>query len=322
MDNATLKKASRLIQESHRILLVSHLRPDGDAVGSVLGLGLALQDAGKDVQMVLKDGVPRNFRHLHGSNLIAKRAKETYDCSIVLDCSDLIRTGGIFSDDQIPDVNIDHHFTNLNFARFNLVDSEATATTEILTGLLPSFGLSINLYAAEALLTGLITDSLGFRVAGMSPGALRIAADLFEIGANLPTLYAKALLTRSFRAACYWGKGLSSIQLEDRLLWTRLTLDDRAAAGYPGSDDADLVNILQTIEDADVFVVFIEQTKSRVKVSWRARPGFDVSKIAYQFGGGGHKPAAGAEISGSLDEVIDNVLVSTRTLFNQSPLEI
>jgi len=168
----------------------------------------------------------------------------------------------------------------------------------------------------------LITDSLGFRVAGMSPGALRIAADLFEIGANLPTLYAKALLTRSFRAACYWGKGLSSIQLEDRLLWTRLTLDDRAAAGYPGSDDADLVNILQTIEDADVFVVFIEQTKSRVKVSWRARPGFDVSKIAYQFGGGGHKPAAGAEISGSLDEVIDNVLVSTRTLFNQSPLEI
>jgi phosphoesterase RecJ-like protein len=150
----------------------------------------------------------------------------------------------------------------------------------------------------------------------MSPNTLRVAADLFEVGANLPELYDKALLSRSFKAARYWGSGLSSLKLEDRLLWTQLTLEDRLAASYPGRDDADLINVLQTVEDADVFVIFIEQSPDSVKVSWRARPGFDVSQVALQFGGGGHKPAAGAEIQGSIDEVVAEVLTATRPLLN------
>jgi phosphoesterase RecJ-like protein len=150
----------------------------------------------------------------------------------------------------------------------------------------------------------------------MTPATLRIAADLFELGADLPTLYAKSLLTRSFKAARYWGSGLSAIQLENRLLWTRLTLEDRQSVDYPGRDDADLINILQTVEDADVFVIFVEQNNGSVKVSWRSRPGFDVSTIALQFGGGGHKPAAGAEIQGNINEVISRVLNATRPLLN------
>ena len=316
MDNNSLRTALETILESQRFLIVSHTRPDGDAVGSVLGLGLALQAAGKDVQMVLEDGVPKSFRHLTGYDRISKKATDQYDCSIVLDCSDLIRTGKVFSIGSSPDINIDHHKTNRNFAKINLVDTKATATTEILTRLIPEWGFAIDLPVAEALLTGLITDTLGFRVAGMSPESLRIAADLFENGADLPTLYTKALLTRSFRAARYWGTGLSALQLEDRLLWTRLTLDDRKSVNYPGRDDADLINILQTVEDADIFIIFVEQKNQSVKVSWRARPGFDVSTIALQFGGGGHMPAAGAEIQGSVDEVIDKVLTATRPLLN------
>jgi phosphoesterase RecJ-like protein len=316
MDKANIQSAGQIIQDAQRILVISHIRPDGDAVGSVLGLGLALLAAGKNVQMILEDGVPKSFRHLIGSDRINKRAEDPYDCCVVVDCSDLTRTGKIFSDGSCPDINIDHHNTNLNFARVNLVDSKATATTEILARLLPAWNLAIDLPIAEALLTGLITDTLGFRVSGMSPGTLRIAADLFETGADLPTLYTKALLTRSYQAARYWGTGLSALQLKDRLLWTRLTLEDRHTADYPGRDDADLINILQTINDADIFVIFIEQTNDSVKVSWRARPGFDVSKIALQFGGGGHKPAAGAEIQGSVDEVIDKVLTATRSLLN------
>jgi phosphoesterase RecJ-like protein len=316
MNSAAIQKARQNIQDAQNILVISHIRPDGDAVGSVLGLGLALQAAGKDVQMVLEDGVPKSFRHLTGSNQIKKRADEAYDCSIVVDCSDLTRTGETFSDGSCPRINIDHHNTNLNFANINLVDPKATATTEILTRLLQAWEYPIELSVAEALLTGLITDTLGFRISSMSPAVLRIAADLFDTGADLPTLYAKALLTRSYRAARYWGAGLSALQLEDRLLWTKLTIEDRKSANYPGRDDADLINILQTIEDADIFVIFIEQTDDRVKVSWRARPGFDVSEIALQFGGGGHKPAAGAEIQGSVDEVVDKVLLTTRSLLN------
>ena len=316
MDNDSIDAARQAIRDSDRILVVSHIRPDGDAVGSVLGLGLALLAIGKDVQMVLRDGVPKPFRHLTGVERVTQNVTHSFDCSIVVDCSDLVRTGNVIDSNTIPDINIDHHNTNLNFANINLVDSAATATTEILARLLPTWELPLHLPVAEALLTGLITDTLGFRVPSMSPETLRIAANLFEIGADLPTLYTKALLTRSFRAARFWGTGLTALKLENRLIWTRLTLADRDYANYPGKDDADLINVLQTIEDADIFLIFVDQTDDRVKVSWRARKGFDVSKIAVQFGGGGHKPAAGAEIQGNIDTIIDEVLDATRSLLN------
>ena len=186
MDNDSIEAAGQTIRDSDCILIVSHIRPDGDAVGSVLGLGLSLLATGKEVQMILEDGVPKSFRHLTGNDRVVQNATKPYDCSIVVDCSDLVRTGNVFENNTIPDINIDHHNTNLNFARINLVDSSATATTEILTRLLQIWDLPLNLPVAEALLTGLITDTLGFRVPSMTPETLRIAANLFEIGADLP----------------------------------------------------------------------------------------------------------------------------------------
>ena len=108
MNNGSVQEARRLIETSQKILITSHIRPDGDAIGSVLGLGLALQAAGKDVQMILEDGLPKSFRHLTGSEQIQKRAKDIYECSIVVDCSDLNRAGKIFLDAPPPDINIDH----------------------------------------------------------------------------------------------------------------------------------------------------------------------------------------------------------------------
>jgi phosphoesterase RecJ-like protein len=102
------------------------------------------------------------------------------------------------------------------------------------------------------------------------------------------------------------------------MVWTSLTLSDRDAVGYGGRDDADLVNVLTSLKDTDVVLIFIEQSQDRVKVSWRAQPGFDVSKIALHFGGGGHKAAAGAEIAGTLDRVKAQVLQATKTLFDEN----
>jgi len=309
-----IEKARQLLAENEKFLVVAHIRPDGDAVGSILGLGLALQSVDKDVRMVLEDGVPKSLRHLTGSEQIARQADGEDRCTIVVDCSDLTRVGTVIPEGKQPALNIDHHNTNLNFAAINIVDSGAAATCQMLAELLPAWGLPIHQAVAEALLTGILTDTIGFRVSGTSPEVLRTAANLFERGANLPTLYAKALMFRSYPALRYWGTGLSALQLEGRLLWTRLTLEDRRAVNYPGRDDANLVNLLQTVEEADVFVIFIEQEDGTVKVSWRARSGFDVSQIALSFGGGGHKPAAGATINGSLDEVIQQVLEVTREI--------
>lgn len=305
----------QMLNQAQRILIVSHVRPDGDAVGSVLGLGLALQALGKEVQMVLADGVPASFRHLPGSEQIVRQKTGEHDLNVVVDCADLQRTGKALSS-LLPDLNIDHHVTNLGFARVNLVDPNAVATTSILCDHMPRWGLSITQPVAEALLTGLVADTLGFRTSNVTSHALRQAAKLMEMGANLPQLYHQALVRRSFSAARYWGRGLDKLQREGRLAWTTLTLEDRIAAGYTGNDDADLVNILSTIDEVDITVIFVEQKGGRVKVSWRAEPGFDVSKVALEFGGGGHPAAAGADITGSLEIVIERVLNATRNVLN------
>jgi phosphoesterase RecJ-like protein len=108
------------------------------------------------------------------------------------------------------------------------------------------------------------------------------------------------------------------LQRKDRIIWTSLTLEDRLKAGYTGNDDADLINMLSTVDDMDIAVIFVEQKEGRVKVSWRAQPGVDVSQVAFQFGGGGHPAASGAEIQGSLEEVQEKVLLVTFNLLESN----
>ncbi len=314
MNEASIATLKAKIDAASRILIVSHLRPDGDAVGSLLGLGLFLQGMGKDVNMVLEDGVPTIFHHLEGSDQIYKEPIGIYDLMIVLDCSDISRVGDVLDEYGQPDVNIDHHPTNTFFAHLNIVDPKAVATAEMLVDLLAVFNTPLTQEIAAPLLTGIIMDTLGFRTSNITPKALRMAAALQEAGADLPTLYRKALIQRSYEALQYWGAGLSKMERDGRLIWTTLSLEDRHKIGYPGRDDADLVNVLSSVEDMDVCVIFIEQSDGTVKVSWRAKLGFDVSAVAIQFEGGGHKPAAGATIQGQLDSVKEDVLKATRKL--------
>ena len=309
---------THLFQDADRILVLSHVRPDGDAIGSMLGLGLALQSTGKSVQMVLSDGVPRNFCYLQGIEKIRRRPKGDFDLVVVVDCSDVQRIGEVIKG-YTPDINIDHHVTNLDFARVNLVLPEAVATSAILAEYMPAWNLPIDENIASALLTGLVSDTIGFRTSNMTAHALHLAAELMDRGANLPELYNQALVRRSFESALYWGQGLNHLQYENRLVWTSLSLDDRARSNYPGNDDADLVNVLSSIDNTDVAVIFVEQKGGRVKVSWRAQLGLDISPIATQFGGGGHAAASGAEITGSLPDVQNEVLAATRRfLINNS----
>ncbi len=305
----------QLISGAAKILVISHIRPDGDAVGSLLGLGIALQECGKTVSMVLADGVPASFRQLPGAAQITRKVQGTFDTTIVVDASDLPRLGSAFTGRAI-DLNIDHHITNLHFARINYVDPEAEATSAILAKNMPEWGLKISEPVAKSLLTGIVSDTIGFRTSNVRPQTLRLAADLMDKGANLSELYNRALIRRSYEAAHFWGLGLERLQRDDRLVWTTLTLNDRAKSSYPGNDDADLVNILSSIDDCDVSIIFVEQKENHVKVSWRAQPGWDVSKIALQFGGGGHPAASGADITGSLSEVQEKVLTTTRQLLN------
>lgn len=315
MTSEIISEIKARLDSARNVVIASHVRPDGDAIGSLLGLGLALQDAGKQVQMVLVDGVSGSFRHLEGSEQILTAPQGGHDTFITVDCADFRRVGKAFESLGPPDINIDHHKTNEKFGVLNLIEPEEVATAAILTRHMQEWGLALTKPIAAALLTGIITDTLGFRTSNTSPEALRLSADLMETGVDMPELYMRGLVRRSFASARYWGAGLSSLETRDGIVWGTLTLDDRQTAGYGGNDDADLINMISAIDGNRVGMIFVEQADHTVKISWRAlEPGIDVSPIARHFGGGGHAAAAGADIPGSLDEIQPRVLKTTQEM--------
>ena len=172
MNKEQIQAFGDLVSRADRILIISHIRPDGDAVGSTLGLGLMLEEMGKEVSLVLEDGVPKVFNHLTGSDRIIREAVGVFDLVIVVDSSDIDRIGSVLDEFGEPDVNIDHHPTNTQFAKLNLVRDNAVATAEIIFDLAQELSFPINLPIAEALLTGLLTDSLGFRTSNTNPQTL------------------------------------------------------------------------------------------------------------------------------------------------------
>ena len=317
MDDNIIGAIKSRLETGDKILIASHVRPDGDAVGSLLGMGLALQDAGRNIQMVLTDGVSSSFKHLEGSERVKTKIEGTFDTFITVDCADFKRTGRLFETLGPPDINIDHHATNEKFGKLNLIEGKEVATSAILTNYLPVWGYKITKAIAAALLTGIITDTLGFRTSNVTPESMRQVATLMETGVDMPDLYMRGLVRRSFEAARYWGGGLSKLERNDGMVLGTLTIEDRKAAGYSGNDDADLINVISAIDGFKVGLIFVEQPKDRVKISWRALvTGIDVSQVAQQFGGGGHAAAAGADVEGSLEEIKKTVINRTKEMLS------
>lgn len=313
MKDDVIRAIGDRLKQAQRVLIASHIRPDGDAIGGVVALGLALRERGKETEIVLNDGVTPTFRHLPGSELVQTRPTGRHDLYVALDCADLRRLGPALESCGQPDINIDHHITNQAFGRVNLIEPDAVATCSILTRHLRRWDLPLTKAVAENLVTGIVTDTLGFRTPNTTPEALRQVADLMELGVNMPELYYRGLISRTFPAARYWGAGLASLQREDGLVWATLRLEDRKIAGYNGNDDADLINVIASIDDCQIKMIFVEQENGTVKISWRTQEaGLDVSKIAQQFNGGGHPGAAGADVPGPLEEVQARVLQATR----------
>jgi phosphoesterase RecJ-like protein len=310
------QKIAVQIKNSRSVIIASHVRPDADAVGSLLGLGLALRDAGKDVQLVLQDGVGK-YTYLPGFDLITVEPKNQTDMLIIVDCSDPDRVGKVLAGYGQPDLVVDHHKTNLKFGKINVVEDAQVATAAILLDHMPEWGLKISPDVAQCLLAGIVGDTIGFRTPNVNAEVLRKSSELMDLGASLSSVYREELVAKSYKAVRYWGSGLNRLQKDDGLVWTSLTLDDRNEIGYPTNDDADLVNVLSSVRESEIALIFVEQENQSVKISWRSRPGFDVSEIAYDFGGGGHAAAAGADVSGSLVEVMDLVIPETKKLLKR-----
>ena len=308
---AELKQASQLIQSAHCPLLICHVAPDGDAIGSLMGLGRALHQMGLDPILACADPIPARFNYIPDVEIVVQDVEDSFDLVISLDCSDLERIGRFTqmqAFDNTPMLNIDHHVTNLNFGDVNLVDARASSTAEVVLRLLEHMAVPLDAELATCLLTGIVTDTRGFRTSNVTTQVMEAALRLMKVGASLPHITQRGLDRRPTTAIRLWREALSSLQVKGRVVWATISLAMRQAAGYVGNGDAGLVSFLVSADDADIAAIFIEREDGRVEVGFRAVPGFDVAQVALQFGGGGHALAAGCKLPGPLEDAQARVL--------------
>jgi phosphoesterase RecJ-like protein len=300
-----------LISEARRILLICHVNPDGDAVGSLLGMGWALRKLDKQCVLACSDPVPPIYHYLPGSETVTNQPQGTFDLIITLDCSDLRRLGPIYDSQDlagVPIINIDHHVTNVEFGMVNWVDPTATSTAEMVLELVQRLDVPLNQTIATCLLTGIITDTRGFRTPKTTRRAMQATLTLMDAGAPLSKITNQVFNRRPLADIRLWAETLRTVRLEGPIIWAEITSDMRQKCGFTEEGDAGLASFLITTNEADIAVVFNQQAGGRVEVGMRAVPDMDVSSVALRFGGGGHPQAAGFGINGSLPAVREQVI--------------
>ncbi len=308
--------AAEAISRAHSVLVVAHIAPDGDAVGSLLGLALPLRRLGKDVIVAIDDGPPCSLRFIPGSDTILSIAPQReYDLLIAVDSSDIERIGQAGAKGLAQSkltINLDHHPTNTRYADINLVVPHAVAAVEIVYDLLQRMAIEISADVACALLTGLVTDTQGFRISATSSRTLEIAQDLMNRGAPLAQIMANTLNSRSLAEVELWKLVLPTVRLDRGLIHATIRQSDIRSVGMKQMSDGGLVSHLVNVKQARVSIVFKELPDQEVEVAFRSKPGFDVASLALQLGGGGHTLASGCTAKGTLEQVQETVLPLAR----------
>lgn len=309
-----LNKIGNIIKEKKNFALVCHASPDGDSLGSMLGLSSCLIEMGKNADVFVENIVPKKYSFLPGSMEIkgVEEAKAKYDCIFVLDCGDLDRLGIckeiVYKADVI--VNIDHHLTNDLFGQINFVDTNASSVGEIIYQLLKINGMEVSKNTAICLYTSILTDTGGFKYSNTTSVTLSIVGDLINTGINFSEIN-----NRVFDV-----KTISQIRLMSRVTATlRTFLNDKVAILYVSKemleecrateeDCSDFVNFARDIGGVEVGVFIKEKDSKTCRVSLRSKDYVDVRLIAEKFGGGGHLRAAGCTVDGNIEEAIKMII--------------
>jgi phosphoesterase RecJ-like protein len=314
MNKSLARAVERLITPAQRILLITHVSPDGDAIGSLLAMGSLLRDQSKQVTLACEDPVPDGVTWLPGSSEIARQADGSVDLVISLDCSDRDRMGNVYRDrlTSVPLLNIDHHITNTRFGALNWVEPSCVATAQMVLYLAQTLGWQVTQPVAECLLAGIVTDTRSFRTSNVDAATLRAALQLVEAGASLSQVARQSLDQQPLAQVRLFADAVSSLHLEDGILWTRVTRAMRQRWAVSDNGTSGLSNSLAGVREAQVVVVFTERDNGTIDVGFRAAPGYDVSRVAAGLGGGGHPLAAGCTLSGDLEQVQDHVLDQVR----------
>lgn len=314
IDRGSLESAAAIIGAAQRLALACHIGPDGDALGSMIGFGIAAANAGK--QVVASFGapfvVPDNLGFLPTSLLVAPQDfPEAPEVMISFDAGSLDRLGELApaAGRAAKAIVIDHHVTNEGFGDVAIVDPEAAATGELVTQLLDVLGWPLTSEIATCLHTALVTDTGRFQYANTRPATLELGARLVAAGADPAEIGRHVYDEAPFGYLKVAGAALSRSELDvDKGVVTAyVTQSDLTEAGIDWGDIDNLINTIRLAVEADVAVLAKVHDEGRVKLSLRSRGATDVGSLAAAMGGGGHRLAAGVTYAGKVDDALDEV---------------
>ncbi len=322
--NLDLDALAALIRQGpRRCVVASHIRPDGDAIGSVLALALALERFGHTVTALNEDGVPESLRFLPGSERVIRPAGPVdADIAFALDNATQPRLGeGVNAAiAAVPVlVNVDHHISNSRYGQWHYIDAAAPATGQIVADWLEAAGVEIDAAIAENLYTAISTDTGSFQYSNTTPATHRWAARLIETGLDVGDLNRKIYQSSPLRRLKLLGELLQVLDVspDGRVASWHLTADMLARVGACPEDSENMIDHIRDIDGVIVAAFFEELSDGKVRLSLRSKDArFDASALCARFGGGGHKMAAGARLRGPIGEARSQVLSSIHEALN------
>lgn len=327
IDEQTWKEVVDRLEKAERVVITTHVNPDGDAIGSEVAVSEILAQKGKQVHIFNHSPTPKLYDFLNGRGWIehfdASRHEpllEEADLAIILDISDWARLGTVGKALQKSDIYricIDHHIVTDGVAQLMVVDRQASCTGEIVFDLAKRVGADISGRLAEALYTCVLTDTGSFRFTNTTPKAHRMAAELIERGVPFLEIYERVYEQNSPGRICLLAEAIRDLHFENggKIAWFRVTqkMLKRCNASYWETEN--LPEMPRSIQGVEVTIMFAETAEGFVKVSLRSKGRVSVHDLANKFGGGGHPYAAGARLKGSLDEVVPVILNEAKALF-------
>jgi len=320
-----LSQVVQLIEQKQRFMITSHVRPDGDGLGSGLALCWMLKALNKEAYVVLRDRVPPAYEVLPGSELVIVQddVSEIYDGAFIIECSDVERPGLPSLANQFT-VNIDHHSTTVPFGDINWIDSTAAAVGEMIYNLCKALGVEVTKEIAECIYTALLTDTGSFHFSNTTERTLKIASELVRRGVEPARISQALFYSNSFSKIRLLGLVLSNIERDEsgRIAWITM---DRAAMYETGASEEDsdgIVNHALSIDEVEAVAFFKELSPGAYRVSLRSKGKHNVAKVAELFGGGGHRNAAGCRITADLEEVKQLIIEGLQNCLGVAPVSV
>lgn len=307
----TLEHILEEIKKAKKIVILTHENPDGDAIGSSLGMYIALRKMGKEPDIIIPE-LPRVYNFLPEIENVKKEGqKEPYDLAIALDCATIKMLNGwanYFEDAKVK-VTIDHHGTNTMYGDYNYVNPDAPACAQTLISIIQYFGVEIDKKIGTCLLTGIITDTGGFQYQSTTPETFEFAAELLQTGVNVSDVYKRVMNTMTKANFELRKRAIERMEFfkEGKIAFTYVTKEDIEEANAETGDFEGIVEEGRNIEGVEVSI-FLRETQKGFKVSLRSNDYVNVSDVCLLFGGGGHIHAAACTIAQSLEQVKEKIV--------------